>query len=123
MHFNLKGYACITEGKILLQLYNNTIIEQRKCTRLTFNIYVIININTITLHTRTHTYTHTHTYEHTHIHTGLTRVPLNGTVQVHSNVFQENVADTIGAAVALVVRAVQQHFLIAVQRITVFQNK
>ena len=46
---------------------------------------------------------------------------MNGTFQVYSNVFQENVADTVGAAVALAAQAI--FVLRALQAVTVFQSK
>ena len=65
---------------------------------------------------------HTRTCTHTHAGSSIPgSVTLNGTFQVYSNVFQENVADTVGAAVAL---AAQTIFVFrALQAVTVFQSK
>ena len=54
-------------------------------------------------------------------HTGETpeSVSLNGTFELSNNVFQENVANSIGAAVAFPLTA----FTFRTQTVTVFQNK
>ena len=54
-------------------------------------------------------------------HTGETpeSVSLNGTFELSNNVFQENVANSIGAAVAFPLTA----FTFQTQTVTVFQNK
>ena len=66
--------------------------------------------------------THTHTYTHTHTNTGLTSesVSLNGTFEISHNVFQENEAGGLGAAVVL---PLQTAFTLRTQTVTVFQNK
>ena len=74
-------------------------------------------------HTNTHTHnTHAHTPHHTHKHTGLTpeTVSLKGTFEMSDNVFQENVAIRLGAAVTLLLR---RAFNFKTQTITVFYNK
>ena len=75
----------------------------------------------------THTCTRAHlvdayTHIHTHTNTGLTSksVSLNGTFEISHNVFQENEAGELGAAVVLPLCTA---FTLRTQTVTVFQNK
>ena len=63
-----------------------------------------------------------HAYTHTYTHTGLTSesVSFNGTFKISHNVFQENEAGDLGAAVVL---PLQTAFTLSTQTVTVFQNK
>ena len=73
-------------------------------------------MHTCTFFARIHTNTHTHT------NTGLASesVSLNGTFEISHNVFQENEADYLGAAVVLPLCTA---FTLRTQTVTVFQNK
>ena len=81
-----------------------------------------MHISCTHIHTHVHTYVCVHTYTHTHTHTGLTpeSVSLNGTFEISHNVFQENEAGDLGAAVAL---PLQTAFTVRTQMVTVFQDK
>ena len=67
-------------------------------------------------------HTHARTHTCTHTHTGLTpeSVSLNSTFEISHNVFQENEAGDLGAAVVL---PLQMAFTLRTQAVTVFQSK